>query len=72
VLLLALTIVSTVACVISALSGLGLLPQRQAKPHSTAPTVVIVVRSIEVPAVGSQDDGQRQARLRSCQDHIAR
>lgn len=65
-LLLALTIVSTVACVISALSGLGLLPQRQARPETPEPpAAVIVVRSIEVPAVELQDDGRRQAFSRS-------
>jgi hypothetical protein len=58
VLLLALTIVSTVACVISALSGLGILPQRQARPGTPQPpTVVIVVRNIEVPAAELHDDG---------------
>ena len=45
--LLALTIISTVAGVSGALSALGLLPQRRrAQPQ----TVVIVVTSIEAPA----------------------
>jgi len=46
--LLALTIISTVAAVISVLSGLGLLPQRR-RPEPQ--TVVIVVTSIEVASV---------------------
>ena len=62
-LLLALTIVSTVAGVISALSGLGLLPQRQARPQTPQPsTVVIVVKSTEALVVELQDDGRCQAR----------
>jgi hypothetical protein len=43
VLLLALTIISTVAAVSGALSALGLLPQRRAEPE----TVVIVITRIE-------------------------
>jgi hypothetical protein len=45
--LLALTIISTVAAVSGALSALGLLPQRR---QDRPPTVVIVVTSIEDPA----------------------
>lgn len=41
--LLALTIISTVAAVSAALSALGLLPQRRAKPE----TAVIVITRIE-------------------------
>ena len=51
--LLALTIISTVAGVIGALSTLGLLPQRRrAKP----PTVVIVVTSVEALVTEPQPD----------------
>lgn len=51
--LLALTIISTVAGVSGALSALGLLPQRR-RPQPQ--TVVIVVTSIEAPAVEPQTD----------------
>jgi hypothetical protein len=43
VLLLALTIISSVAAVSAALSALGLLPQRRTEPE----TVVIVITRIE-------------------------
>jgi hypothetical protein len=49
--LLALAIISTVTGVVSALSGLGLLPQRRRPPPQT---VVIVVTSIETPALKPQ------------------
>jgi len=51
--LLALTIISTVAAVSCALSALGLLPQRgRAQPH----VVVIVVNDIEALAAVRQPD----------------
>jgi hypothetical protein len=50
--LLALAIISTVAAVSSALSALGLLPQRR----PTEPTVVIIVTSIEAEAVEVRAD----------------
>jgi hypothetical protein len=46
VLLLALTIASTVAAVVSALSGLGLLPQRH-RPQPQPQYVLVLIDSIE-------------------------
>lgn len=50
--LLALTIISTVGTVVSALAALGLFPQRGAKP----PTVVIVVNDVKALTVERQPD----------------
>ena len=50
--LLALTIISTVGTVVSALAALGIFPQRGAKP----PTVVIVVNDVKALTVDRQPD----------------
>ena len=56
--LLALTITSTVAGVISALVALGILPQRRAQPQA----VVIIIDDIKAFAVERQPDHKLRRR----------